>query len=158
MAINSFIAGESISTGDAVYLNPSGFLYKSVATGFSQASAVGVAVDAGSSGALIRVNSDAVYPAASGLTAGEYRYISLLNSGQNVPYDTWASELALTAYDGAYLTVLGRATSTTTLEVEVSKPLFISNPTSVLLLETSGGALLDAILQEDGSTIDLETA
>jgi hypothetical protein len=158
MAINSFIAGETISTGDAVYVNSSGYLYKSIATGFTQSSSVGVAVDAGSSGALIRVNTDAVYAAASGLTAGEYRYISLLTFGQNVPYTTWASELALTAYDGAYLTVLGRATSTTTLEVEISKPLFISNPTSVLLMETSGGALLDAILQEDGSTIDLETA
>ena len=158
MAINSFIAGETISTGDAVYVNSSGYLYKSIATGFTQASSVGVAVDAGSSGALIRVNTDAVYAAASGLTAGEYRYISLLTSGQNVPYTTWASELAFTAYDGAYLAVLGRATSTTTLEVEISKPLFISNPTSVLLMETSGGALLDAILQEDGSTIDLETA
>lgn len=158
MAITSFTAGEAISAGNVVYVGSNGFLYKGSSLYFNQASVVGLAIDSGAAGSLIRVNSDAIYPSASGLTPGEYRYVSLLISGAHIPYSTWASDLALTAYDGAYLTVVGRAISASGVEVETSKPLFISNPTSVILLETSAGAILDAMLQEDGSTIDLETA
>jgi predicted transcriptional regulator len=128
MAINSFIAGESISTGNAVYLSASGYLYKSIATDPAQASVVGVAADSGSFGSLIRVNSDAVFPTVSGLTPGEYRYVSIVTSGQMVSYTTWAADLSASTYSGAYLTIVGRATSSTTLEVEPSKPFFIRNP------------------------------
>lgn len=158
MAITSFKAGEAISAGDLVYLSSAGLLYKASALFIDQASVVGVAIDSGVSGSLIRVNADSVYPNASGVTPGEYRYLSILVSGQHVPYATWASDLAGTAYEGAYLTNIGRATTTTSVEVEVNKPLYIVNPTSVLLMESSAGVILDAILQEDGSTIDLETA
>jgi hypothetical protein len=158
MAITSFKAGEAISAGELVYVSSASYVYKASSIVLDQASVVGIAVDSGIAGSLIRVNCDAVYPSASGVTPGEYRYLSILVSGQHVPYSTWASELASTAYDGAYLTNIGRAVSTTSVEIEIAKPLFISNPTSVLLMESSTGVILDAILQEDGSTIDLETA
>jgi len=158
MAINSFKAGESISAGDAVALNSSGLLFKANALELDTASVVGVALDAGSAGALIRVNADAIYSGGSGYNPGEYRYLSLLASGVNVDYSAWASGLALTAYEGAYLSIVGRAITSTKLEVETSRPLSVTNPTSVFLLESSVGAILDAMLQEDGSTIDLETA
>ena len=158
MAITSFTAGEAISAGNAVFVSSSGFLYKSTAVYLDQASVVGLSIDSGSAGALIRVNSDDIYTSASGLTPGEYRYVSILTSGQTVSYAGWASDLALTSYDGAYLTIVGRAITSSGVEVETSKPLFIANPTSVFLLETSTGGFLDAILQEDGSTINLEIA
>jgi hypothetical protein len=158
MAVTSFKAGEAISAGDLVYVSSTGYLYKASALLFDQASVVGVAIDAGFAGSLVRVNCDSVYPSASGVTPGEYRYLSVLASGQHVPYATWASQLGSTTYEGAYLTNIGRATSTTSVEIEVNKPLFIVNPTSVLIMETSAGVILDAILQEDGSTIDLEIA
>ena len=158
MAITSFTAGEAISAGNAVFVSSSGFLYKSTAVYLDQASVVGLSIDSGSAGALIRVNSDDIYTSASGLTPGEYRYASILTSGQTVSYAGWASDLALTSYDGAYLTIVGRAITSSGVEVETSKPLFIANPTSVFLLETSTGGFLDAILQEDGSTINLEIA
>jgi hypothetical protein len=153
MAINSFKAGESISAGDAVALNSAGLLVKANALEFDTASVVGVAIDAGA-----RVNADAIYDGGSGFTPGEYRYLSAFASGVNVNYAAWASGLALTAYEGAYLSIVGRALTTTKLEVETSRPLFVTNPTSVILLESSAGSILDAMLQEDGSTIDLETA
>lgn len=158
MAINSFKAGESISAGDAVALNSAGLLVKANALEFDTASVVGVAIDAGAAGSLIRVNADAIYDGGSGFTPGEYRYLSAFASGVNVNYAAWASGLALTAYEGAYLSIVGRALTTTKLEVETSRPLFVTNPTSVILLESSAGLILDAMLQEDGSTIDLETA
>lgn len=158
MAVTSFKAGEAISAGNAVYLSSAGLIYKASAVLSNQAAAIGLALDSGAAGSLIRVDGDFLYTSASGLTPGEYRYVSILSSGINVSYSAWAAELASTAYDGAYLTILGRAVSTSGVEVELSRPLFVSNPTSVFLLETSAGAILDAMLQEDGSTIELETA
>ena len=158
MAITSFRAGEAISAGDVVFVSASGFLYRSIADQLDQAATIGVAIDGGAQGSLIRVNNDSLYLDATSLVPGQYQYVSLLSSGQYEDYTAWASGFALTSYDAAYLTIVGRATSTTSIEVEVSKPLQIVNPTSVFLLESHSGPLLDAILQEDGSTIDLETA
>ncbi len=158
MAITSFRAGEAISAGDFVYVSAAGFIYKASAVSQDQASSVGVALDSGSSGSLIRVNSDALYTSFSGLTPGDYQYLSVSSSGSIVSYSGWEASLSTTSYPGAYLTVVGRAVTTTSVEVEISKPLFVVNPTSIMLLESSVGITLDAILLEDGSTIDLETA
>ena len=157
MAITSFRAGEAISAGDAVSLNTAGLLFKANATVFEQASTIGLAIDSGAVGSLIRVNNDSIYTSASGLTPGEFNYVSLLTSGALVSYSTLEVDLSLTSYPGAYLAPVGRALSNTSLDVEVSKPVFIVNTTSLLLLESSPSTLLDAILQEDGSTIDLES-
>jgi hypothetical protein len=158
MAITSFRAGEAISAGDAVSLNTAGVLFKASALTFEQASTIGIAIDSGSAGSLIRVNNDNIYTSASGLTPGQINYVSVLTSGSFIPYANWETELSLTIFNGAYLAPVGRALATNAIDVEVSKPIFISNPTSVFLLEDSGSPFLDAILQEDGSTISLETA
>jgi hypothetical protein len=157
MAIASFRAGETIAAGDAVYVGSNGLIYKASALNTTQASVGGVAIDGGSVGALIRVNADGVYEGLSGLTPGDYQYLSITTSGALVDYAAWAAELATVSVD-AYITNVGRATSTTQLSVEIEPPTFVTNPTSVLLLEASTGISIDAILLEDGSPIDLETA
>lgn len=157
MAIASFQAGEAISAGNAVYVEANGLLYKASSLNQTQASVVGVAIEAGSLGSLVRVNTDNIYTGYSGLNPGEYRYLSILNSGQLVSYSGWATELSTIAVN-AYLETVGRAVTSSGLEVESSTPLYVVNPISVLLLEDSVGINLDAILLEDGSRIDLETA
>jgi len=157
MAIASFRAGEAIATGDAVYVGASGFLYKASGAGTTEASVVGLAVDNGTSGSLIRVNVDGVFEGLSGLTPGESSYVSITSPGSIVDYSTWLSELSVINVDG-YLTNIGRAVTSTKLSVEVSPPVYVVNPTSVLLLEEDSGLLINAILLEDGSQIDLETA
>jgi hypothetical protein len=158
MAIVSFRAGESISAGDAVFVSGSGFVYKAIATSFENASVVGVAIDGGSSDNLIRVNADSLYESSSTFVPGETQYLSLLTSGDYSTYAVISSGLALTSYPGVYLSQVGKAVTTSKLEVETSVPVFLTNPTSLLLLESSAGVTLDAILLEDGSTISLETA
>lgn len=128
MATTSFRAGESISAGQAVYVTASGFLYKASAGNYTQASVAGVAIDNGTSGSLVRVQSDAIYADFSGLTPGDYRYLSILTSGQIVSYSGWAVELNSTSLSGAYLTNLGRSISATSVEVEIQPPIFVSNP------------------------------
>jgi len=157
MAIASFRAGETIAAGDAVYVGSNGLIYKASALNTTQASVGGIAIDGGAVGTLIRVNADGVYSGLSGLTPGQQQYLSITTSGALVDYSAWSAELTTVTVD-AYLTNVGRATSTTQLAVEIDPPTLVVNPTSVLLLEAATGIFIDAILLEDGSAIDLETA
>ena len=157
MSISSFLAGETIAAGDVVYVSSTGFIYKASAFTFNQAAAIGISMDSGTAGSLLRVIGDSTYSGLSGLVPGDYQYVSLLASGQLQTYDAFFADLQLTALPSAYLSIVGRAITTSNVEVERSKPFSLLNPVSVLLLETSAGLTLDAILQEDGSTIDLET-
>lgn len=157
MAITSFKAGESISAGQAVYVASTGFIYKASSLTQDQASVVGIAVDSGAAGDLLRVNSDAIYSEYSGLTPGDFQYLSITTSGQIVNYATWEAQLANVSIN-PYQEVIGRAITSSGVAVEIGKPRYTINPTSLLLLETSVPLGLDAILLEDGSTIDLETA
>jgi len=157
MALTSFKAGESISAGQAVYVSSTGLIYKASSFTRDQASVIGVAIDSGVAGDLIRVNPDGVYSEYSGLTPGELQYLSVTTSGQLVNYTTWATELATVSLD-VYQEVIGRAITSSGVEVELSKPFYTVNTTQLLLLESSTPLALDVILLEDGSTIELETA
>lgn len=125
MAITSFIAGEAISAGNAVYVNPSGFLYKAIATNQTQASVIGVSLDTATQSNLVRVTSDCIYSSLSSLTPGNPQYLSVATSGNIVSYATWQTELNATTLSGAFLTNLGRALSTTSIDVEVQKPVYV---------------------------------
>ena len=118
----------------------------------------GVAVNGGSAGDLIRVNTDSIYTSSLTYTPAQKLYLSVLSSGTYDTYEVVASGLVATSYAGAYFTEIGTAVTTNKINVEVSLPRFYVNPTSILLLESSAGLTLDAILQEDGSTIDTEDA
>lgn len=157
MAITSFRAGEAISAGQAVYVSSAGLIFKASSLTQDQASVVGIAIDSGAAGDLLRVNSDAIYSEYSGLTPGDFQYLSITTSGQIVNYATWEAQLASVNIN-PYQEVIGRAITSSGVAVEIGKPRYIINPTSVLLLETSVGIGLDAILLEDGSTISLESA
>jgi len=126
MAINSFIAGEAISAGNAVYVTSSGYLYRAIATNETQASVVGLSLDTVVVSGLARVVSDFIYPNSSSLTPGDFQYLSVATSGNVVSYLTWQTELNATTLSGAFLTNVGRALSTTSLEVEVQKPIYIT--------------------------------
>lgn len=126
MAITSFIAGEAISAGNAVYINPSGFLYKAVATNKEQAAVIGLAIDTATSSNLVRVVTDTIYTSASTFTPGNFQYLSIAASGALVPYSTWETELTAVSASGAFLTNVGRALTTTNIEVEIQKPIYIT--------------------------------
>lgn len=158
MAIASFRAGETISAGDAVFVSSNGLTYKAAADTKAKASVAGIAIDGGSFGNLIRVNLNSIYTSSSTYTPPEDLYLSVLTSGTYADYSTVEAELASSVYAGVFLTHIGTAVTTNKINVEISVPRFIVNPTSVLLLETSAGITIDAILQEDGSTIKTEDA
>lgn len=126
MAITSFIAGEAISAGNAVYVNPSGFIYKAIATNKEQAAVIGLAIDTATSANLVRVVSDTVYTTASTFTPGNFQYLSIASSGTLIPYSTWETELNAAPASGAFLTNVGRALTTSNVEVEIQKPIYVT--------------------------------
>lgn len=157
MALTVFRAGEAISAGDAVYVDSSSFLRRAVATTFAEASVVGLAIDAASAGQPVRVNTDGIYTGLSALTPGDFVFLSYLSPGQLVSFADWETAISTVAFN-PFLARVGRAITPTSLEIETSRPVAFVNPTSILLLESSTGTQLDALLLEDGSFIDLEAA
>ena len=157
MSIAAFQAGETISTGDAVYVSSDSLVFKGDGATLTEASIVGVAIDPGVVGQLIRVNLDSIYDGFSGLIPGEYQYLSVTTPGALVDFNTWLSDISTVSIN-PFLTRVGRAITTDAIEVEIARPIAFINPTQILLLESSAGIALDAILQEDGSFIDLEVS
>jgi len=158
MSLVTFRPGENISTGDVVYVSVSGLARKANAVYSDQASAVGVATTPGTFGSSFRVDTDGVFALYSGLTPSDNQYVSILTSGGIVTYSGFVDELSLSFLSGAYLTVVGRAISTSGISIERTRPTFVSNTASRLFLESGTTIVGDAMLLEDGSFIDLETA
>ena len=126
MAVTSFIAGESLSAGDVVHLSSSGFLHKSNGLVLEQASVIGISLDTSSTSSLTRVVTDSIYSSYTSLIPGETRYLALSTSGSLVSYATWQSQFDTLPISGAYLTPVGRAVSTSSLDVEVGKPTYVT--------------------------------
>ena len=125
MALTSFQTDEAISAGNLVFLTSTGLIKKAIATVKEQASVIGVALDSGTTGNLIRVNTDAIYSSFSALTPGNVQYLSIASSGSLVDYPSWQTQLNALSASGAFLTQVGRAISTTSVEIEISKPIYV---------------------------------
>lgn len=125
VAIASFTAGGSIAAGDAVSLDSAGFAHKATALSSRQATVVGLALSSGSAGSLVRVNADHVYTSLSGLTPGQDQYVGVA-SGSIVNYPAWISGVLAGGYSYGYLTRVGRAVSSSGIEIEVRPPIFVS--------------------------------
>ena len=106
MAIASLIASENISAGNAVYVTSAGLAAKADALTEAKASVAGIAVDTVSTGGIVRINVDGVYSGYSGLTPGEFRFLSITTAGSLVSYDEFAAELVTVTPD-VYLTNVG---------------------------------------------------
>ena len=126
MAITSFKAGDAISTGDIVYVDPSGFLYKGLATSPSQSRTVGISLDSASANSLVRVINDSVYQSTLTLTPGAAQYLSITTPGAIVDYSAWQTQFNALSASGAFLTQIGRALTTSNLEVEIQKPIYVT--------------------------------
>lgn len=125
MAVTIFLTEEAISANDAVYVTPSGYIAKSIASNPARSSVVGIALDSGPVGAFIRVNTDSVTPTFSGLTPGQPQFLSPSVSGRVVDYAAWESDFTALNISGLFLTNVGRAVSSGSLEVEIQRPIYV---------------------------------
>ena len=123
----SFLAGESINTGDAVAVDTStsGYIVQTRVSGdLDAANTIGVSMDTVSAGALCRVVTDAQAPAFSSLTPGT-RYFVSASGGKLVDYNVFATEFSQLGISGAYLVELGTAISANSLRVTPQEPKFV---------------------------------
>lgn len=118
-------AGGSISANDFVFVNSAGLAFKSCALTQAQATTVGVALSSASAGSLFQVESDSVVATFSGLTPGSMQYVAV-SSGSIAEYPVWINSVVSGGYVGAYLSPVGRAVTTSGIEIERGLPTFIS--------------------------------
>tara|TARA_A100000171_G_C2097622_1_gene127934 strand:+ start:96 stop:584 length:489 start_codon:yes stop_codon:yes gene_type:complete len=161
MAIVSLVAGETITAGNAVYVTSSGVARTAQADGadIQLASVAGVAQDTVLAGESFRCNVDSVAVINSaGFTPGEALYLHPSIGGQISDFATFASGVEAIAGGGLYLVRVGTALTEDRLAVELKRPIFVNNTTSIILMESASGLVVDAILDEDGFRIDTEGA
>ena len=161
MAIVSLVAGETITAGQAVYINTSGLALRAQADGgdLQLAAVAGVAQDTVNEGESFRCNVDSVsvIPNAT-FTPGTALFLHPSDDGELAEYPVFASGVEVTSAVGLYLTRIGTALTADRVAVELKRPIFINNTTSIILMETASGLVVDAILDEDGFRIDTEGA
>mgnify|MGYP003153951439 CR=1 FL=1 len=134
MAIVSLVAGETITAGQAVYINSSGLALRTQADGgdIQLAACAGVAQDTVLQGESFRCNVDSVATISSaGFTPGTALFLHPSNDGALAEYSVFASGV---------------------------ESIVINNTTSIILMESASGLVVDAILDEDGFRIDTEGA
>jgi len=153
MAIVSFRAATAITAGQPVTVGSGGTIYPSSATNLTNAKCVGLAIDTGDSGRLIRVNKDYLFNNLSGLTPGNINYLGLTSGVINPSYATLIAEVQNSSFASNFCLVsLGTAVSASGLNIEIARP--VSTSLSVLLLE--GLFSTGALFTENGATMDLE--
>lgn len=117
--IDHFVAGESISSGDAVSLNYSDYkIYKASASALDhRLNFIGFAMEAGTENNAIEVNVRTVVNEKSGLTANTIYYLS-------------NTQGAISTSAGTYERIIGRSISTSRIIRKrgvVSKPISVSS-------------------------------
>lgn len=132
MAIKSFRAGEAVTAGDVLFMESSGFAFKGSALERTNATAVGVALDSVASGNLVRVDTDGVYTVSpANLEVASLYYLATTPSGSFQLYDPLISGMIDNNISGVYLSVVGRAVSTSQISIEFSQPVYQTNPSGV---------------------------
>jgi len=122
----SFVANESITNGASVAVldSPLGRIQNIDPLFFSEARAVGVAVDTVPSGGLCRVISRGEANLFAGLEPGSTYYAPLAGTTP-VVYSGFVNVFETLPASGAYLCSLGIAINSTTLSVNLATPVFV---------------------------------
>jgi len=128
MALVSFRALTSITAGQPVTVGSSGTIYPSSAATLSNAKCIGVALDSASAQGLVRVDKDRIQYIFSGQTAGNIPYLSITSGTIQPSYTAFQTELNASALSSAYLVPLGRAISSSGINIEIGRPVFVTAP------------------------------
>lgn len=128
MALVSFRAFTNINAGQLVTLGPSGTIFPSSAANLNNSKCVGVALDSGAATDLIRVDQDSIQYIFSGQTAGNIPYLSITSGTIQPSYAAFQTEVNASALTSAYLVPLGRAISSSGINIEIGRPVFVSVP------------------------------
>ncbi len=133
-SIKSYTAGETIEVGDFVCIRGGALVKASAASGlaYENYDPLGSAVTSGVLGSTVRINSDNIVTLSSRnitaeaqLTPGASYYLSK-HYGQITQYSTASGTIDLTTNGYGALVYVGRALSTTELEVEIQPKIILT--------------------------------
>lgn len=125
MAQVTLIAGQAISRGAFVRINPSGLLINACADYVNNARPIGVALNAANAAFPVTVETDGRFDQYTGLTIGEQTYLSLTSGQMYGTYSDFETALSATTLSGAYAVEVGRAVSTDEITIEISQQTFV---------------------------------
>lgn len=128
MAIVSFRAATAISAGQPVTVASGGTIYPSSAADAVNARSVGIALDTATVGGLVRVDKDKIQHIFTGQIAGSIPYLSLVSGGIQPTYSAFQSEANASALSIVYAAPLGRAVSSSGINIELSQPVMVYTP------------------------------
>ena len=128
MALVSFRALTSIIAGQPVTLTSGGAIYPSSAANLTNAKCVGIALDSAGATGLVRVDKDRIQYIFTGQTTGNLAYLGLASGTIKSSYSALQTEVNASAYTSVYLVSLGRAVSTSGLNIEIKPPVLIGTP------------------------------
>lgn len=126
MALVTFLAGEPIDRLNPVVVTSGGLVYKASALDPNTSYSTGIALNSGSVNSQIRVQTDDIISYFTGLTPGETYYLGTTSGTLASGYSAWESAVVAGFNNGAFLSSLGMALNTTSLDLEIERPIFIT--------------------------------
>ena len=126
MALVTFLAGEPIDRLNPVVVTSGGLVYKASALDPNTSYTTGIALNSGSVNSQIRVQTDDIISEFTGLTPGETYYLGTTSGTLASGYSAWASAVVAGFNNGAFLSSLGMALNSTSLDLEIERPIFVT--------------------------------
>jgi hypothetical protein len=128
MAIVSFRAATAITAGQPVTVGSGGTIYPSSAANAVNARCVGIALDTVPVGGLARVDKDKIQYIFTGQTAGSVPYLSITSGTIQPTYTAFQTEVNASALSTVHCVTLGRAVSSSGINIEISRPSLVYTP------------------------------
>lgn len=126
MALVTFLAGESIDRLNPVVVTSGGLVYKASALDPNTSYSTGIALNSGAVNSQIRVQTDDIISDFTGLTTGETYYLGITSGTLASGYSAWATAVVNGFSNGAFLSSIGVALNSTSLDVEIERPIFVT--------------------------------
>jgi hypothetical protein len=126
MALVTFLAGESIDRLNPVVVTSGGLVYKASALDPNTSYSTGIALNSGAVNSQIRVQTDDIISDFTGLTTGETYYLGTTSGTLASGYPAWETAVVNGFSNGAFLSSIGVALNSTSLDVEIERPIFVT--------------------------------
>lgn len=126
MALVTFLAGESIDRLNPVVVTSGGLVYKASALDPNTSYSTGIALNSGAVNSQIRVQTDDIISDFTGLTTGETYYLGTTSGTLASGYSAWATSVVAGFSNGAFLSSIGTALNSTSLDIEIERPIFVT--------------------------------
>lgn len=156
MALTIFTAGEDIAIGDIVAVTSNSVLRKAVVGDATRAKAVGVALSSGSLHAPVQVLVDGEVHTFTGLTPGDFLYLSNTPGSYYTSFYSIVSGISDTLYGSANVAPFARAISPSGVVLQPSNSLLADVGSKYIVTEDSPVEGVYTILTEDGDIISQE--